>query len=151
MAKPIAPQDLFVVNGWRLNIPFPGVGNDAHFETLEGIQKQAGAVEIVDGGTNKKHRFSDQLKDYGEMTLTRTYQGNSVDRAMEIMVNEMIERGLKLPVQAIKLHHGEETFMVVMDGFKIHAVQYPTFDTNSGEKFTVSYTATCDGWDILPL
>lgn len=149
--KPQKPQDVYVANGWYLNIPVPGIMSDAIFETLEGMQKQSGTVETVDAGTNRKYKFSTQLTDYGEMTLTRSYQGNVTDRALEILVNQMIENGLKLPVQAVKMHNGKEVFTIVFEGFRFLSANYPTFDISSEEKFTVSYGATCDGWDITPV
>lgn len=149
--KPQKPQDVYVANGWYLNIPVPGIMSDAIFETLEGMQKQSGTVETVDAGTNRKYKFSTQLTDYGEMTLTRSYQGNGTDRALEILVNQMIENGLKLPVQAVKMHNGKEVFTIVFEGFRFLSANYPTFDISSEEKFTVSYGATCDGWDITPV
>ena len=144
-------RDVYVANGWYLNIPVPGIMSDAIFETLEGMQKQSGTVETVDAGTNRKYKFSTQLTDYGEMTLTRSYQGNVTDRALEILVNQMIENGLKLPVQAVKMHNGKEVFTIVFEGFRFLSANYPTFDISSEEKFTVSYGATCDGWDIIPV
>ena len=149
--KPQKPQDVYVANGWYLNIPVPGIMSDAIFETLEGMQKQSGTVETVDAGTNRKYKFSTQLTDYGEMTLTRSYQGNVTDRALEILVNQMIENGLKLPVQAVKMHNAKEVFTIVFEGFRFLSANYPTFDISSEEKFTVSYGATCDGWDIIPV
>jgi hypothetical protein len=149
--KPQKPQDVYVANGWYLNIPVPGIMSDAIFETLEGMQKQSGTVETVDAGTNRKYKFSTQLTDYGEMTLTRSYQGNATDRALEVLVNQMIENGLKLPVQAVKMHNGKEVFTIVFEGFRFLSANYPTFDIASEEKFTVSYGATCDGWDIIPV
>ena len=149
--KPQKPQDVYVANGWYLNIPVPGIMSDAIFETLEGMQKQSGTVETVDAGTNRKYKFSTQLTDYGEMTLTRSYQDNVTDRALEILVNQMIENGLKLPVQAVKMHNGKEVFTIVFEGFRFLSANYPTFDISSEEKFTVSYGATCDGWDIIPV
>lgn len=149
--KPQKPQDVYVANGWYLNIPVPGIMSDAIFETLEGMQKQSGTVETVDAGTNRKYKFSTQLTDYGEMTLTRSYQGNVTDRALEILVNQMIENGLKLPVQAVKMHNGKEVFTIAFEGFRFLSANYPTFDISSEEKFTVSYGATCDGWDIIPV
>lgn len=149
--KPQKPQDVYVANGWYLNIPVPGIMSDAIFETLEGMQKQSGTVETVDAGTNRKYKFSTQLTDYGEMTLTRSYQGNVTDRALETLVNQMIENGLKLPVQAVKMHNGKEVFTIVFEGFRFLSANYPTFDISSEEKFTVSYGATCDGWDIIPV
>jgi hypothetical protein len=150
MAKPQKPQDLYVVNGWYLEIPVPGIGSDGIFETLEGMQKQSGSVEIVDAGSNRKFRFGDQLTDFGEMTLTRTYQGNVTDRALEVLVNTCIENGLKLPVRAVKMHQGREVLTIAFEGFRFQSVTYPTFDVNSAEKFLVSYSASCDGWAIIP-
>ena len=149
--KPQKPQDVYVANGWYLNIPVPGIMSDAIFETLEGMQKQSGTVETVDAGTNRKYKFSTQLTDYGEMTLTRSYQGDATDRALEVLVNQMIENGLKSPVQAVKMHNGKEVFTIVFEGFRFLSANYPTFDIASEEKFTVSYGATCDGWDIIPV
>jgi hypothetical protein len=151
MAKPKKPQDIMVANGWYLNIPFPGIGSDGLFETLTGVQKQSGTVEVVDAGTNKKYKFTDQLIDFGEMTLTRSYQANATDRAMELLVSTMVATGLKLPVTAIKMHQGREVFTVVFEGFAFHSVTMPNFDTASSEKFTATYTASCDDWAIVPV
>nr|DAF47670.1 MAG TPA: secretion system protein [Myoviridae sp. ctByu2] len=151
MATPQKPQDLYVANGWYLNIPVPGILSNAIFETLEGMGKTSGNVETVDAGTNRKYKFSTQITDYGEMTLTRTYQGNATDRAMETLVTTMIENGVKLPVTAVKLHNGQEVFTVVFEGFRFNSATYPTFDIASEEKFTVSYGATCDAWSIIPV
>ena len=150
MAKPQKPQDIYVTNGWYLNIPVPGIMADGLFETLEGMSKSSGVVEVVDAGTNRKYKFTDQLTDYGEMTLTRPYNGSTADRAMEALVTTMIENGIKVPVSAIKMHQGKEVFTILFEGFSFSAANYPTFDVAGTEKFTVSYTAHCDGWTILP-
>lgn len=150
MAKPQKPQDIYVTNGWYLNIPVPGIMADGLFETLEGMGKSSGVVEVVDAGTNRKYKFTDQLTDYGEMTLTRPYNGSTADRAMEVLVTTMIENGIKVPVSAVKMHQGKEVFTILFEGFSFSAANYPTFDVAGTEKFTVSYTAHCDGWTILP-
>lgn len=150
MARPQKPQDVYVTNGWYLNIPVPGIESDGLFETLEGIGKQSGVVEVVDAGTNRKYKFTDQLTDYSEMNLTRPYNGSPADRAMETLVNTMIENGIKVPVQAVKMHQGKEVFTILFEGFAFNAVKYPTLDVAGSEKFTVNYTAHCDGWTILP-
>lgn len=151
MAKPQKPQDVYVVNGWYLEIPVPGIMSDGLFETLEGMGKQSGIVEVVDAGTNRKYKFTDQLTDFSDMTLTRPYNGSAADRAMEVLVTTMIETGVKLPVTAVKLHHSVEVFRVLFEGFAFSAANYPTMDTGGTEKFTVTYTAHCDGWTPLPL
>lgn len=151
MAKPQKPQDIYVVNGWYLNIPFPGIGSDGLFETLEGVGKSTGVVEVVDAGTNRKYKFTDQLVDYGEMTLTRSYNGSAADRAMETLLNTMIETGYKCDITAIKMHQGKEVMTIVFEGFAFNAASYPTMDIGGSDKFTVSYTAHCDGWYIVPV
>lgn len=145
------PQDAFVVNGWYLNLPVPGILSEGLFETLEGMGKSSGNVEMVDAGSNHVYNFTDQLTRYDEMTLTRTYQGNATDRAMEALVSTMIETGLKLPATAVKMHHGQEVFTIVFEGFRFTAVKMPTLDVAGSDKFTVSYTAMCDGWEIVPV
>lgn len=151
MARPQKPQDVYVTNGWYLNIPVAGINSDGLFETLEGMGKSTETVEVVDAGTNRKYKFTNQLTDYSEMTLTRPYNGSAADRAMEVLVNTMIENGLKLPVTAVKMHHGKEVMTIVFEGFFFSAANYPNFDVGGSEKFTVSYTAHCDGWSILPV
>lgn len=150
MARPQKPQDVYVTNGWYLEIPVPGIMSDGFFETLEGMAMQSGVVEVVDAGTNRKLKFSDQLIDYSDMTLTRPYNGSAADRAMEVLVTTMISTGMKLPVRAVKMHQGVEVFSVLYEGFAFSAANYPTFDTAGTEKFIVSYTAHCDGWTVLP-
>lgn len=145
------PQDALVVNGWYLILPVPGILSEGLFETLEGMGKSSGNVEMVDAGSNHVYNFTDQLTRYDEMTLTRTYQGNATDRAMEALVSTMIETGLKLPATAVKMHHGQEVFTIVYEGFRFTAVKMPTLDVAGSDKFTVSYTAMCDGWEIVPV
>lgn len=106
-------------------------------------------VEIVDAGSNKKYKFGTQILDFGEMTLTRTYQGNVDDVALETLVKQMIQEGLKLDFPAVKLHNKREVFRLLFTGFNIHAANYPTFDVNGEDKFLVTYNATCDDWDII--
>jgi hypothetical protein len=150
MARPQKPQDVYVTNGWYLEIPVPGIMSDGLFETLEGMGQQSGVVEVVDAGTNKKYKFTDQLQDFSDMTLTRPYNGSAADRAMEVLVTTMISTGIKVPVRAVKLHQGVEVFSVLFEGFSFSAANYPTFDVGGSDKFIVSYTAHCDGWTILP-
>ena len=150
MAKPQKPQDVYVTNGWYLTIPYAGIQSNGLFETLDGISKTSGVVERVDAGTNRKFKFTDQLVDYGEMTLTRPYDGSKVDRVMETLVATMIETGLKLPVTAVKMHHGKEVMTILFEGFSFSGATYPTMDVAGQDKFSVSYTAHCDGWTIIP-
>ena len=147
MGRPQRPTDLYVTNGWYLDMA--GYLVSPHFETLEGIQRVSNKVEIVDAGTNKKYKFGTQIQDFGQMTLTRTYQGTIDDVSLEALVLLMITEGLKLPVTAHKLHHKQEAFRIQFDGFNIQSTTFPTWDVNAEEKFMVSYVATCDDWNII--
>lgn len=146
MPYPQKPTDLFVVNGWYLEMP--GL-TSPHFETLEGLQKNSTSVEIVDAGSNKKFKFPGQIEDFGELSLTRTHQGTPDDIALERMAEQMIKFGLKVNATAVKLHHGQPVFTVLLEGFRISSMTLPSFDVNTEEKFLVTYGASCDNWSIL--
>ena len=144
MPIPQRPTDLFVTNGWYLE-GFPGLISP-HFETLEGVQKTSNSVELVDAGSNRKYKFPTQIIDFGEMTLTRTLQGNTDDTILELGAEAMIQQGVKINCFAVKLHHLAEVFRIAFEGFRIVSMTYPSFDVNGEEKFLVSYACTCDGW-----
>lgn len=150
MARPKKPQDVLVANGWYLNIPVGGIGSDGLFETLEGVGKESGVVEVVDAGTNHKYKFTNQMVDFTEMTLTRPYNNTATDIALDMLVDTMIESGVKVPVTAVKMHNGKEVFRILFEGFSFASLKHPTLDVNSTEKYMVSYTAHCDGWTKLP-
>lgn len=143
MAFPQKPNDLYVVNGWYLELP--GLVSP-HFETLDGLQKVTGTVDIVDAGTNIKYKFPSQIIDYGDLTLTRTMKGDADDKALQALVNECIENGLKVSGVLVKLHHTKEVFRLAFVGFRFVGMTYPSWDVNGEEKFLVSYTATVDYW-----
>lgn len=149
MARPIKPQDALVVNGWYLDLGAASIGVNGLFESLSGIGKSTGVVEMVDAGTNKKLKLSDQLVDFSEMTLTRTYQGNKTDRAMEALITLMIEEGIAIPSRAVKLHHGKEVFSVIFEGFRFISEEHPEWNTLGTDKYTVSYKAVCSDYTIL--
>lgn len=152
MAKPMTPTDVMVVNGWYLDLSeISDIGIDALFQTLEGVGRSNGTVEVVDAGTNKKLKFSDQIIDFSEMTLTRTYQNNKIDKAMQDLISEMLSTGLKLDeVIAVKMHNGVQVMRYLFTGFRFSSEENPAFDTEGTEKFTVSYKATCDDYVQLP-
>ena len=62
MAK---PTTVMMANGWYFDLP--GLISP-HFQTLEGINRKTGTTEIVDGGTNIKYQFSDQIIEFGQIT-----------------------------------------------------------------------------------
>jgi len=143
MPPPIRPTDLYVTNGWYLELP--GIVSP-HFETLEGVSQNSNTVAIVDSGTNRRYKFGTQIIDYGDMTLTRTLQGTPDDVVLDATVVAMIQLGLKVNAVAIKLHHLVEAFRLIFEGFRVVSVAYPSFDVNGEEKFLMQYSCTCDGF-----
>lgn len=148
MGAPKKPQDLYVQNGWYLEVP--GLSSP-HFETLEGVQKKANKVSLVDAGTNKKYQFGTQILDFGEITLTRSLQGNADDLKLQALVDDMIENGTKVPVVAVKKHKGRIVYTIIFEGFNIHGYQHSTYDVNGEEKMLITYNATSDDHDVVPV
>lgn len=142
-------EDLMVVNGWYLT-GIPGV-QSPNFETLEGLQINGSNVETVDGVTNKKKRFSSQLVDFGEGTLTRPFQSNVDDYALQIFSIACIRQGYKVDVNAIKRHKNRDVASFLLKDFRIGSVQFPTFNVEGEEKFVVTYPFTYDDLFVVPL
>jgi hypothetical protein len=146
MARPRTPNDLYVVNGWWLEAP---TLVSPHFQTFDGLGINTNTVDVVDAGTNIKYKFSGQIMDAQEMTLTRTLDGSSDDAALDALFDQCIREGFKFPCNIVKLHHRVEIFRIALVGFRFVNKTMPSFDVNSEEKFLVSYTATCDYWYIV--
>ena len=147
MGYPKKPTDLFVVNGWYLELP--GLVSP-HFETLEGLSKKTGKVEIVDAGTNIKYKFSSQIKDFGAITLTRAKDGTNDDIIMNGLVNASIELGVKYAGQLIKLHHGSEVFRIAFVGMLFDSNAHPSHNINGEEKYVQTFGASIDEWEEIP-
>jgi len=147
MPKPNKPSDLIVTNGWYFDIP---TFNSPHFETLSGMAKNSGSVAIVDAGANVEYNFPSQIVRNGQITLTRPYQGTPEDVTIEAMV-EAMQSGLKINCSVVKMHHNQEIFRLLLEGFRIHSYKYPDFDVNAESKFIVTFEATVDKWTKLPV
>ena len=142
MPIPTKPSTQAVVNGWWIegipDVLFP------HFETLEGKKQEGGNISIVDAGSNTRLYFSDQIIDFGEMTLTRTSEENADDVALDAFLLSCQRFGAKVNVTAVKTHNNVEVYRVLFEGFRFFRKGDPTWNVNSGDKFTVSWGATCD-------
>lgn len=147
MPVPKKPNDLYVVNGWYLEIP--GV-DSPHFETLEGMAKNSNSVAIVDGGANVEYTFASQIVRNGLLTLTRTYQGTPEDTILEVMAEAMMH-GALINCVAVKRHHNQEVFRLLLEGFRFVSYSLPTWDVNGEDKYTVTFTATVHKWTKLPV
>lgn len=145
MPRPQRPSDLFVTNGWYLELP--GLISP-HFETLSGLSKKTGKVEIVDAGSNIRYKFSGQITDFGAITLGRTYDGSSDDSVFRALV-EAGRRGTKIAGVLVNLHHGTEVFRIAFQGLLFLAETYPDFDINTEEKLKITYNAEVDQWILV--
>ena len=143
MPQPQKPKALYVTNGWYLELP--GLVSP-HFETLSGLSKRTGTVEIVDAGTNIRYKFGGQIIDFGAITLTRTLNGSSDDRAMSELVNFSILSGQKFSGALIKKHFGNIVFTIGFEGLRFTEETYPDFNIDAEEKLLMSYSATVDTW-----
>lgn len=143
MAKPKSPTDLFVTNGWWIEMP--GLVSP-HFQTLDGSGSNSGTVDIVDAGTNIKFKFSSQVLDFQEMTISRTLDGSSDDAAIDVLYDQCVRQGFKFGCSLVKMHNGQEVFRIAFVGFRFVNKTMPSLDVNGEEKFLIQYTATCDYW-----
>lgn len=146
----MAVQDLMVQNGWYLE-GIPGASANPHFETLEGLGIGATNVETVDGVTNKKKRYSSQIMDYKEITLTRPFQSNEDDYALHIVAMACIRLGFKMNISAVKRHKQVNVFACLLRDFRILDVAFPNFNVEAEEKFIVTYMASIDDMFLTPL
>lgn len=143
MAKPQRPNTAYVVNGWYFELP--GLISP-HFETLSGLNKKTGTVEIVDGGTNVKYKFASQIIDFGQITLSRTRDGSIDDRALNLLVDSSIRIGSKFAGVLVKLHFGVEVFRIAFEGLRFAELNHPDYNTLGEDKLLMQYMATVDGW-----
>lgn len=141
MAAPTKPTDLYVVNGWYIELP--GLISP-HFETLGGLGKNSETVSIVDAGSNKRYKFGGQIVDFGDLSLSRTLQGTPDDIALDALFDQMVYNGLKVNAVVVKKHKGQIVFNMLLEGFRFVSRGEPTQDVNSSEKYIQSFSATCD-------
>lgn len=146
MPVPQKPKRQFVANGWWLELP--GLVSP-QFETLSGLSKTTGTVTIVDAGTNIRYKFSSQIIDYGEITLTRTFDGSSDDVAFDALVDSSIELGLKHSGVLIKREFRLPVFSIGFDGIRFKERRMPDLNIDTEDKFTATYTADVDVWTMI--
>lgn len=115
------------------------------FETVDGLGISQEDVMIVDAGTNVNTKFSGQVTDFTELTLTRTEDGSADDGALDGILASCLA-GAKFNVQLVMTHFSVEVYRVMLEGFRFKSKSYPTLDINGSEKLTVNWTATVDLW-----
>lgn len=140
---PLRPTNLYTANNWYFEIK--GMVSP-HFHKLEGISKTSGEVSIVDGATNIKHKFSNQLKEFSDISLTRTYDGSVDDIFMLALSKLMFDTCLRIDGNLVKLHCGKEVFRILFLGLRMKGEAHPSLDTESGERYDVKYDFSVSEW-----
>lgn len=143
MPKPNRPTNLFTTNNWYFELP--GFVSP-HFSTLEGISKTSGEVSIVDGGTNVRHKFSSQIRDYGDISLTRAYDGSVDDYAIQALSKLSFDGCQRFDGNLVKLHCGEEVFRILFLGMRLKEEVHPTLNTEGEDRYDVRYTFSVSEW-----
>lgn len=142
----IKPTDALVTNGWYFEIP--GLVSP-HFNSLAGIERKSGEVVVVDGTTNIMHKFSDQLKEFGDITLMRTKDGSVDDKTMKALADKCLNTGFRFDGQLVKNHNRQEAFRIVFLGARIKVEKHPDLKTDGKEKYDMTYTLSISEWQEL--
>lgn len=143
MPRPTRPSDLYTNNNWYFEMQ--GLVSP-HFHTLEGISKTTGEITIVDGGTNITHKFSSQIKQFGDITLTRSKDGSVDDVAIAALRDLCMDTALRFDANLVKLHHGNEVFRIMFLGARIKEENHPTLSTDGEERYDVRYVLSVSEW-----
>lgn len=147
MPLPLRPTNLFTANNFYFEIP--GLVSP-HFHTIEGISKTSGEVTIVDGATNIRHKFSNQLKDFGDLTLVRAYDGSIDDEFMRQLEAIQFDTCQRIDGNLVKQHCGSEVFRIMFLGMRMKHVEHPSLNTESEERYDVRYTFSISEWYEIP-
>lgn len=140
---PLRPTDAYVNNGWYFEVP--GLVSP-QFQQLEGISKTSGEVVVVDGATNIKHKFSSQLKDFGDIVLTRPKDGSIDDTTMRVLEDQCLNTGFRFDGNLVKLHNGQEVFRILFLGMRIKKVEHPSLNTGGEDLYNMKYTCSVSEW-----
>jgi len=141
------PDDLYASSHWTFEIA--GM-KSPNFQKLSGLSKKVGEIKMVDGSTNITHKFSSQIKDFGEITLTRPKDGSIDDAAMMALEKFSLDSGNRIDGQLIKLHNGVEVFRIMFFGLQMKEVKHPDFDTSAESSYDMQYTFSVSEWEEIP-
>lgn len=147
MPPSLRPQNLYTANSWYFEIQ--GMVSP-HFHTLSGIKKSSGEVSIVDGVTGIRYKFSDQIKEFGDITLTRAYDGSVDDDFLRTLQAVSLDNGFKFDGNLVKLQNGSEVFRILFLGMRMKDVEHPQLGTDSQNRYDVQYMFSVTEWQEIP-
>jgi hypothetical protein len=137
------PTTVFMANGWYFDMP--GLVTP-RFQTLEGINRKTGTTDIVDGGDNIKYQFSDQIQEFGQITLARTRDGSVDDYTMDLLVTASLREGATYSGTLYKLNWRKRVFSIGFVGLMFIEDAHPTLETGSSEQYSQRFTAIVHEW-----
>lgn len=143
MPTPLRPTSLYSANNWYFEIPGM-VSPDFH--TLSGISRETGEISVVDGYTNITHKFSNQIKTFGDIILTRAYNGSIDDKFMATLNKLCEDTCFRFDGNLVKMHCGKEVFRILFLGMRIKGVKHPDLATDSTSRYDVQYTLSVSEW-----
>ena len=139
----LKPTDSLVNNGWYFEVP--GLISP-HFSSLEGVSRKTGQVVVVDGTTNIKHKFSDQMKDFSDITLIRAKDASVDDKSIRVLADKCINEGFRFDGQLVKLHNKKEIFRIIFLGMRIMEEEHPSLKTDGTDKYDMKYPCSVSEW-----
>jgi len=143
MPRPLRPTNLFTANSWYFEIQ--GLLSP-HFHQLSGIKKSSGEVSIVDGSSGVRYKFSNQIKEFSDITLVRAYDGSVDDDFMRTLTKLSLDGCLKFDGNLVKMHCGKEVFRIIFLGMKMKDTEHPQLRTDSEEKYDMLYMFSVTEW-----
>jgi len=118
-----------------------------HFQTLSGLSKKTGTIDIVDGGTNIKYKFNSQIIDFGQINLSRPNDASPDDAAWRAIVNAGIRLGFLYSGVLIKEHFGQEIYRIAFKGLGFKEYNYPDFNVAAEDAQSPTCMATVNEWE----
>ena len=140
------PTDSITTGHWYFEIP--GLISP-HFQALEGISRETGEVTVVDGATNITHKFSAQIKKFGDITLTRPYDGSVDDVSVNALYRKCEDEGFRFDGSLVKMHNGKEVFRILFMGMRIKRREHPNLATEGEDRYDVKYVCSVSQWEEL--
>lgn len=134
-------ENLIPANGWIVEIP----GLDTpHFHRLEGLSRKTGVMMVVDGATKKKQYFSDEVVEYGPITLVRSRDNSPADKQLTDWVKDAFANGTKRNGSFVQYARGQEVLRILFTDLFVSENSYATFDNfATGDNARSDVTIVC--------
>lgn len=152
MARPLPPSGLVAANNYYFEVT-AGIAslpaNTFQFHSIEGLSQTSGEISINDGYTNKKHKFSSGLQEFGDVTLTRAFNASTDDDWVNAWAWTSFNSCVRFDGKITKMHCGNQIFEIYLEGLRVKNIEYPTLSTESEERFDVRYTMSVSNMYLL--